>query len=751
MRGMRQSSFINALNVGELGPDAWSRSDLAQHSRGCVLGWNMIGRVAGPAGRRQGTWYLGAPKHQDRPWRLIPFVRSQGDALLLEFGNFYVRVWSVNGAPVMNGPSQVEFVSPYADVQLAGIRFRQSGDVMFMTHRDGLAPQMLTRTSNTSWSFGPLPITRGPFRAENADGARRLRLVGTVLEADFDVFQPGHVGSLWRLRPNDGNPGVLSWEPEEESIPSGARRLSNGRVYVRAGTQNKAGNTPPVHDGGTVSDGNALWTYLHDGAAVVYVFSFLNARQVNVGITSGLPDGLESYTPYWSEGAYSDVRGWPTANPAVREERLALAGAAAEPDVIDFTRTAGFSPAGLDYTPGLGTGRVVDDDAVRRFVGESRDRIVWLAGSTYLIAGAVSGEHLITGATVEDPITPSGCISRPISEFGSADVMPALAYGLVMYVAAGGQTLRYVGVKADQSQDEADLTVTASHIGQRGLAELTWLKQPLNMLWVRLADGGQASFTFHPEQNVAGWNRHGLAAPRAPSPAEPLGGGLELESACVLPGVNGRPRLFMAAKRMKGGAVQRLLLRMADPEDGLFLDAAELYAGSQASAVGGLDHLTGETVTILGRTLPGPATPGAGWGEYRDVTVSGGGSASMPEGETVDRAYVGLPYLSRWEGMPPEMMGLGSTQGRRVRYTRASLIVSAAVAYVGTTGEEGDSPPDRLLNRRPSDVAGPAERRHVWTTPLTGGAEAERRLYVQTDHAWDMVVYAIRADADVQG
>ncbi len=143
---------------------------------------------------------------------------------------------------------------------LSGIRPRQSGDVIFLTHRDNLSPRILRRHSNTSWSFDGLPMINGPFRSENGDPSHRLSLNGTTLTASKPTFQPGHVGSLWRLRQNDGNPGLMSWEPEEENIPLNAERLSNGRVYGRTGGANKAGNTPPVHASGAVSDGSAAFT-----------------------------------------------------------------------------------------------------------------------------------------------------------------------------------------------------------------------------------------------------------------------------------------------------------------------------------------------------------------------------------------------------------------------------------------------------------------------------------------------------------
>ncbi|ASE38415.1 hypothetical protein [Brevundimonas vesicularis] len=747
---MRQTGFQQAFNVGELGPDAWSRSDLAQASKGCILGFNMLGRVVGPTGRRQGTWFCGTPRHADLPGRLIPFRRSQGDALLLEFGEGYGRVRTVNGDLVLNGGVAVDFGTPWSAAQVGGLRVRQIGDAVFFTHRDGTRPYTLVRNSNVSWTLTPTEFLDGPWRGENSDDGKVLTFDGSTLTSNFDLFQPGHVGGLFRLRANDGNPGVLSWEPGEENVPAGARRASNGQVYFRAGTTDDCGNTPPVHVDGTVSDGKVEWTHLTDGAAVIRIGGYVGPREVAAFALHGVPDGLETGTRYWSEAAYSDVRGWPSAPAVTREERLAMAAPPSEPDAIDFTRTAGFRPTGLDFKPGLGTGRVVDDDGVRRFVGDERNRIVWLAGSTFLLAGTTDGEFLISGATVDDPISPAGCVARPIGEFGSADVMPVLAHGGVLFVAAGGETLRHVGVAPDQSLSQSDKSVVAGHIGQRGLAELTWLKQPWNFVWVRLTDGGQASFTFHAEQNVEGWNRHGIGARGLPTPDEPLAGGMTLESSCVVPGVNGRPRLFMLVRREKAGVTQRLILRMADPEDKLFLDAAEAYVGGAVNAVGGLDHLAGEAVTMMAATeASASAAPGRGWGEYRDRAVSGGGSAALPEDTTATRIYAGLPFRSRWEGLPPEMAGPGSGAGRKVRYTHAAIVLEAAVAYAGTVGAEGDSQTDRLLSREPGDVAGPVSRRQTWRPALLGGAGYERRFFLETDHGWDMVIHSIRAVGDV--
>lgn len=749
----RQTGFQQAFNVGEIGPEAWARSDLAQHSKGCVLAYNMLGRVAGPSGRRNGTWFTGLPKHADKRSRLVPFRRSSGDALVLELGDLYARVWTVDGEPVLDGDDPVEFVTPWTEAQLGGLRWKQAGDVVYFTHRDGLRPQTLTRTSNTSWAITPTVFVDGPWRAENIDQAKTLTLTGTTLTATGHApFTAQHVGGLFRLRKNDGNPGVYSWEPDEHDIPDNHRRLSNGRVYARVGLINDCGNTPPVHDSGTVSDGSVQWLFVHDGAGVVRITNFVSATQVTVQLLTGMPDDLNTGTFNWAEGAYSDARGWPTAPPAFREERLALAAPAAEPDAVDFTRTAGFRPDRLDFKPGLGTGRVVDDDAVRRFVGDERNRVVWLAGSTFLMAGTTDAEFVITGATIDDPISPAGNVARPISDYGSADVMPELVQGGLIFVAAGAETLVSVRMAPDQSMEDRDLSVVAEHITRRGLAELTWLKQPHNLMWIRLADGGQASFTYHAKQGVEGWNRHGLAATATPTVDEPLGGGLTLESSCVVPGAHGLPRLFMLVSRTKGEATQRMILRMADRSEGLFLDAAERYAGTAVGGVDGLDHLAGEAVTLMAATEDGAAaTPGVGWGQYLARPVDEAGEALLPENVTATAIYAGLPYLSRWEGLPPELAGPGTTAGRLVNFKHAHLVIEAGQCEAGTTSEEGDSGTDQLLVRNPEDVAGPVLRRKAWKPALLGGAARDRRFFVQTTSGWDMVIHACRLSADVDG
>ena len=245
------TGFTNSFTAGEIAEEAWDRTDLQPIAKGCEEAINYMVRIPGPLAKRRGFWRLGSIADQAKPGRLVPFRRSVDDALMLEFGDLVVRVWDNNGNRYPDGGGgQVTFASPYTMAQLAGLRWKQVGDVIYFRHRDGLTPRTLTRLSNTVWSFAVETFPNGPWRPENANVTLQIAVTGpdeadanpktlagsilatTVVDlvATNPLFVPGHVGSLWRLRQNDGSPGVTSWRAGY-APPIGWYTLSNGRVY----------------------------------------------------------------------------------------------------------------------------------------------------------------------------------------------------------------------------------------------------------------------------------------------------------------------------------------------------------------------------------------------------------------------------------------------------------------------------------------------------------------------------------------
>lgn len=750
----------NRFNAGELSDELWSNSDLQQHANGCAMALNAMPRAQGPLQKSYGFWFAGLCMDQDAPTIAVPFQRSVDDAWMIELGDGFGRVRDALGEPVMSGLSPLAFVSPYASADLAGLRWYQTGDVIVFFHADGRRPQRLLRGADGVWSFAAYAFENGPWRSENIDRDLTIAADGVTgdvaLTASGDLFVPEMVGTRFRMRAPEGSVGLQSWAPDVNP-PDNSLWLSNGRAYYAGAplADRKTGLTAPIHEQGAVSDGGILWTFLHDGAGVVQITEVISPTEATATVIQALPyQGTPGVTldpavgvPYdpgttyafpatstWSEAAYSDYRGWPTAWPTVREQRLVVGGGRSEPDKFDATRTAGFDTAKADFRPGLGTGRVVDDDAVRQFCGDRSSKLAWLMSGSQLLAGTHADENVIAGATLDEPLTPDATKVRPLTDYGSHDgPAPVRSHDAVLYVARGGTTLRELVVGGDLSVAGGDLSFLAEHIAGRGIKKLAWCGEPDNLLWAQLEDAGLACFLYHREQKAFGWARQNLGT---------LGhdGGWNVEHMASLPGAYGRTALWLHVMRIKNGAPQRMILIQSARAEQLRLHAAERYAGAATTGVVGLDHLEGETVTLMTRDAQGR------WAEYRDRLVTAG-VATLPDGRTATEIYAGVPYLYRYEGLPTDLEGPGTTQGQRTRVSQM-LVIAKGVAGAARAGTITDGEPASRLDpfgtRKGDETSGVVPKRLAVLVTCEAGASRDGRLVVEDDSGFDFTLHALR-------
>lgn len=745
----RVGGFNNAFNAGELAPGAWSRSDLAQHAQGMALGLNLLGTVPGPAVRAPGTWWKG----DVAVGVLIPFARDPDDAQLILMSAGVFTVYYADGSPVMDGPDPLEVAHGWTEPDLDSLRWEQNGDIIIITHRDGTRQRRIKRNAPDDWQIDDYDFKNGPWRAENLDRAFTIAVAGTsttctedsnvgniaegqtvTLTASAALFDdPGHIGAVFRLRQNDGNHGSESWTPRP-AVKIGQFVLSPaaGRIYRRVAggprpSADTGGLTAPIHESGIVSDGRYNFEYLNDGAGVVEITAVTSATVATATVKRAIPLKDGQATSYWSEGAWSMLRGYPSARPAFREERLVLAATPSEPDKFFGSRTAGFTADDSDFTPGLGTGLVVDSDAVTRFAGDAPCRVEWLMSLPFLVAGTTAGPVLITGATIEEPIAPASTVARSLNNFGASEASPVRAGDGAIYVQRGGATLRELSINPDKGVNYRDLTVVAEHFGEREFAALAW-QGTSNICWARLSDGGLAALVYHTEMNVYGMTRRVLAADTDydPDDAAGLAGDWTVESIAVLPG---KPdTVWLIASRTKN-VTQRGLLMMADRRDGCFYDAAESYEGAAVGTVDGLDHLEGETVSVL-----------ADGAEYRGLTVTSG-EVTLPNDQTASSWIVGLPYMSRFVSLPLDLGGPGASQGQRTRLTQGLVIVRGVECYAGTDSQERL---ERVTTRRRDEVAAPIPRRHTRRVTFGGDTGEDVRVVVETDSGYDLAIHAIR-------
>jgi hypothetical protein len=731
---MEFTGYLNNFTSGELGPDVWERSDLAQYATGCAEAFNFLGLPTGPNASRGGLLDVGSPKAQDKARRSFPWLRGDGEGLVLEFGDLYARVWTARGAKVLNGGTHVEFAQPYSEADLASLRLHQIGDIGLVTSASGLLFIVIKRLSDISWTAGTYDLRDGPWLAENSDETKTLAmtLAGSTWTATASaaMFTAAHVGATFRIRPPGGFPGYRSWAPNTAST-AGDLWISAGRVYENI-TGATTGNTPPAHDRGEVSDGGVSWAFRHDGAGIFKITGYSSSTVVTGEAVTELPLASGDVTSNWSEVALSAAKGWPTALAAVREERLVLAASTpTAPDTIYLSQTAGFDANGASFKPGLGTGEVADDDAVRVGVGDKRARVVWLVDAINLIAGTTDGEYVVSGETVEDPLTPAGSKPRRISGHGSSDVPPVVVQGppvLLLHVARGGTTLRELQLSGGVIEPQGrDLSILAQHVFGLGVKEMAWCR-PDNHLWLRLADDSLACLTYHFEHGVLGVRR------------QPIAGGWKVEGLCASPDPDGRDRLHVAGYRTKGGSPQRANFVLATREAGVWADCAQQYSGAATTTITGLSRLAGEAVAVI-----------ADGARVSGLTVSGGGSLNLPN--PAEEVTVGLPMLRRLKSLPLDPDRSGGMTGKKTLPTHAWVSFRCVEAQVYAQPE--DDPDETTIysetisSTRPSDLV-PVVRRKREKVALNTNADRDIRIVAETSEPFDLIIDAFRYVVEAQ-
>ncbi|MGH6971134.1 MAG: hypothetical protein ACREEQ_05940, partial [Caulobacteraceae bacterium] len=464
------TGFANSFTAGEIAPDAQDRVDIDPIQRGLAQAINMTVTSSGPLRKRRGFWRVSAVANQANAARLVPFRNAISDALMLEFGHLSARVWLSNGAPLLNAGAQVSFATPYAASELAALRWKQVADVIYFRTADGEAPQALERLSDTDWAFNAETYPNGPWLTENTDltstvtvtgadeennGAGCI-LVGTAvtLAASEPIFNAGQVGASFRTRATSGTASTGAWAPGF-NYPVGHYVVSAGHLYkcTAQGADPSGGSNPPVHLYGSPaqSDGSNMWDYRHDGAGVIQIETVTSPTAATGVVLSTHPLPTATATSYWSECAYSAYRGWPTAWPALREERLVGGGTSNDPSFIDLTESAGFYPTNENFHPGTGMDVVLATDAIRLRLGDDHGQLVWTATPNYLLAGTDSAEYLVAGSVLDEPLSPLGPPTvKRLSSFGSDPVCPAMLWNGLCFVQRGGQTLRWMSIDNGQ-------------------------------------------------------------------------------------------------------------------------------------------------------------------------------------------------------------------------------------------------------------------------------------------------------------
>ena len=682
--------------AGELAPSLYGREDLAKYAVGLRTLKNFTVHPHGGVSNRAGTRYVAEAKHAGKAVRLVPFEYSDADAYLLEFGDEYVRFYK-NGAQLAKDGSPYELETPYLEGELRALSFAQSADVLFIVHPNH-PPMELARYADTSWTLEKCSFKGGPFRTMNStDTTIALSsMTGNVtLTASAALFEAGHAGALFSVfhhvdevtKKTSGDLSA-SWGVEVKAY-EGWHVLSSGfwggTVRLQRYDEDEArwtdiytftsGSTKTscknYDESGTVEEptrfrltADSFTTFLPEGNTdadrgyfelTAEAADYECCIRVNSVTSSTVAQGTfekdaasTRATRNWSEGAWSDYRGWPCAV-GFNQDRLCFGGNASEPQNVWMSVTGDY----YNFERHL---VLQDDDAVTaslvsRKVSPVR-AFVPLSSLVVLTAGA---EWTISAGGTKSAITPSSLEANVQGYRGASMVTPVVIGNMVLFVQKQGKIIRDLGYAFESdSYSGNDLTVLATHLFKdRTVAAMDYQQDPDSIVWVALDDGSLLALTYLREQDVVAWSR-----------IETDG---EVESVCCLSSAE-RDEVWLAVKRRSGNGYKRFIEQMAarsaeSPEECFFVDCGvtKRYETPQ-SEITGLSHLEGRDVAVLadGNVIHG-------------LTVEDGKITLKHPASVV---HVGLPYSAELETLDLTLPRQdGTQQGRSARLISVSVRV----------------------------------------------------------------------------
>ena len=116
-------SAQESFTTGEVSYRVKGRVSVEKYQAGLETATNATIVSQGPILRRNGSTFIAEVKTSTKLVRLIPFVVSVTDSFILEFGDLYIRFYTL-GAQVA-GP--FEIVSPWSQTEIFDLQYAQFG------------------------------------------------------------------------------------------------------------------------------------------------------------------------------------------------------------------------------------------------------------------------------------------------------------------------------------------------------------------------------------------------------------------------------------------------------------------------------------------------------------------------------------------------------------------------------------------------------------------------------------------------
>ena len=426
---------------------------------------------------------------------------------------------------------------------------------------------------------------------------------------------------------------TAGWEDVLE-FSSGVVDAAEGRNVSTAGTENLAAAQYRIIYADELGAGGDVDLYFstnqteHIGIVKITAVASTTSATATVLTTLGSTDA----THKWSEGAWSNYRGWPRTA-TFFEDRLCFGGNSSQPDTIWGSVTA-------DYENML---EGADDDDALNFTLSSRmvNIINWIIGKDRILIGTSGAEWTLAGSS-DEPLTPSNVKAEQHSTYGSTDMQANQVSESVLFFQRGAEKMRELAYNWELDAYVApDMTILNPEVTGDGITDTAFQQIPDPILWCVKENGDLAIFVYERKEQITSWSRFITDG--------------DFESVAIIHG-DPEDEVWVSVMRTIGGTDQRYIEYFSardwgsDPCDAFYVDSGITYDSTATTTITGLTHLEGETVAVLGDSVV-----------LGDEIVSGSSITIDVSSLTVQ---AGLPYTVQMRTMPLSWVGDGTIQGR---------------------------------------------------------------------------------------
>ncbi len=662
------SPIFTNFTSGELSPRLNGRIDMDKYYNGASTISNFVVLMHGGLTKRPGTRFIREIKTSsgsNSGARLVPFVFSKTQAYVLEFGHNYIRFYKDEGIIVSSGTTPYEIATTYTAAQLDELEFVQSADILYIVHGSH-EPAKLSRTGHTAWTLTDVDFKDGPYNAVNG--------TSTTFSSSATTGSVTITASSSVFTANDVGRWIRMKAPDK-------------------------------------------W-----GAAEIT--GYTSGTQVTASVHADFPiENASTTTKDWRLGAFY-IGNYPT-KATFYEERLIYANTDSHPNTVwgsvsgDFDT---FSPSGADAT-------IADSDGLNFTLSSDQvNQITGMYGGKYLHLFTKNGTFNMSSGSATQGLSPTTVQVINETNDGAADKKVIPASKSTLYIGKNKKRLREFAYNIDyDSYTSPDMTVLSEHLGFGNFEEAYFANYPNNVVWVRRGDGKLLGFTYYRNQDVTAWHQHTIAGTNA-----------KVKSIATIPGVNDAyDTVYMIVERTINSATKQYVefleeeYREADghtKDDAFFLDSGLSYSGGSTTSISGLDHLEGETVTVLNN------------GAVESTKTVSSGAITLTNATT--KCHVGLAYDAELESVNVEPKSqYGTTQGKRGRIDKCIFRVFETVGLkAGPTSTSVDVVPFRTTT---STMSATTPKTGDYTFLMPASYTTENKLYVKSDTPHPCTISAI--------